>query len=223
MEFLSKEQNSSSSPVNLVIQSPESQAQGSNAAGTSGFSVFELSFQPDQGYHEYRYDWQPSRVDFFADGQLMQTFTSNVPDAPGKVSSISAHHIDLLTLNKVLLNHWSNGDPGWSGGPPTQDAVMTVSYVKAYFNSTNTTRVAQYNEVCSGAGASARTCVIPDQTIPPDPSNNSTGRTFFFTLESNMTSGNQTVYPAALPSSATKRSPILWLALVAYAVLFMCG
>lgn len=137
---------------------------------------------PSDGYHEYRFDWLPTRVSFYADGKYLQSFTDNVPTSPGH----------------LVLSHWSNGNSGWSAGPPEVDALMTVSYVKAYFNSTNTTRIAQWHEACSN-GTQGRTCQIPDQLTsidPTGPQGHFNGHTFFFSEQEDQ-SVNQTLYPAA--------------------------
>ena len=119
----------------------------------------------------------------------------------------------------------SNGNPYWTGGPPTQDAVLTVSYVKAYFNSTNTTGDAEYSHVCPSSSPQIlqQTCEIPDQQTAPSPfgpHGNETGRTFFFTQHSNMTE-NQTVYnnpfSADAPGSGDMRSTAKLVAVLALA------
>jgi hypothetical protein len=76
---------------------------------------------------------------------------------------------------RLFLNHWSNGSPAWSGGPPQQDATMSVLYVKAYFNSTDPERVRIADERCR-AGARSKSCAIPDGIAnafvrlgPPEP------------------------------------------------------
>jgi beta-glucanase (GH16 family) len=70
--------------------------------------------------HEYRYDWVPGRVDFYTDGVLQDTFTTNVPTDPGA----------------ILWNTWTNGDPGFSVGPPVQDAVLRIREIVMYYNTT---------------------------------------------------------------------------------------
>ncbi|EME85748.1 glycoside hydrolase family 16 protein, partial [Pseudocercospora fijiensis CIRAD86] len=120
VEILSRE--NSNKTVNLVIQSPQSAAQG--YASGPDFINKSLEFEPASGYNEYRFDWLPERVDFYANGQLLTTVTRNVPRNAGKLH----------------ISHWSNGNPGWSAGPPEQDAVMVVSYVKAYFNTSSSVR-----------------------------------------------------------------------------------
>ncbi|KAK4630891.1 hypothetical protein CLAFUW4_03849 [Fulvia fulva] len=167
-EFLSRQQLERSAGgggvVNLVLQSPESAQQGYVDPGSADFSLQDLSFQPQEGYHEYRFDWLPDRVDFYADGVLLRTMRDNVPNKAGKTH----------------LSHWSNGNEGWSGGPPEQDAVMVVSYVKGYFNSSEGGEMG----VCEEGG---RVCEVPDQTVAPEVRGNEgnrTGRTMFFGNES---------------------------------------
>ncbi|KAK5735975.1 hypothetical protein LTR17_007810 [Elasticomyces elasticus] len=121
VEILSRQQTNDNNTVNLVLQSPASQTAGFNAAGTNGFVPYNLAFDPTTSFQEYRYDWLPGRVDMFADGVWLHSFYEGIPDSPGAIHLI----------------HWSNGDAGWSGGPPVEDAVLMVSYVKAYFNSSN--------------------------------------------------------------------------------------
>lgn len=120
MEFLSKQFNETDrSNINLVIQSPQSEANGYNAAFTPGFAPARLDFRPDNDFHDYRFDWTPNEVAFYADNKLLWVMTENIPDAPGH----------------MIFNHWSNGDPGWSAGPPTEDTYITISHAHFYFNS----------------------------------------------------------------------------------------
>lgn len=78
-----------------------------------------------------------------------------------------------------MLNHWSNGNEKWSGGPPAEDAVMTVAYVKAYFNSSDPARVARFEEACKGEGGEERVCRVPEQRGVPE---GGVG-TYFFTQD----------------------------------------
>lgn len=45
--------------------------------------------------------------------------TTNVPNSPGR----------------VILNHWTDGNPNFSGGPPGQNSVLLVSHLDLFFNS----------------------------------------------------------------------------------------
>ncbi|KAL5120038.1 hypothetical protein ACEQ8H_002136 [Pleosporales sp. CAS-2024a] len=182
MEFLSRQFNESQGAVNLVLQSPQSLANGYDAANTAGFEAQHLPFRPDDLFHEYRFDWTKDRVSFYVDGQFLHDMTENVPTDGGG----------------IFFNHWSNGDATWSAGPPTQDTVMTISYMKSYFNSTNTERSQNaYKERCPTYDAK-KVCAIPAQVTPPDSSSGKDGaKTYFFSREKGMTPGQVTYMSAA--------------------------
>lgn len=154
--------------------------------------MINLPFDPTSGFHEYRFDWIPGRVTFLADGKELATLnTSAVPTEPGH----------------VVLSQWSNGNRFWSAGPPVEDALMTLSYVKAYFNSSLPERQKEYAKRCTNPAGAGAVCPIPDQNVAPDPGSpdgNTTASTWFFSQHANMSS-NQTVYRqglGALGSSA---------------------
>lgn len=174
MEFLSKQQNSSSHPVNLVLQSPQSDANGFNAANTGTFDVNNLQFDPTDSFHEYRFDWAPASVSFYADNVLLKTMTKDVPTSPGHIT----------------LSHWSNGDPNWSAGPPETDAILTVEYLKGYFNSSETARQNDWTKRCPNVAAPNATCEVPELVSAPN--GNGSAATYFFSHQKNMTV-NQTV------------------------------
>ncbi|KAL7808425.1 family 16 glycoside hydrolase [Trichoderma gracile] len=178
MEFLSREFDASKKlyPVNLVIQSEASRQAGYDASKTGTFKVVNLTFDPTEGFHEYRFDYLHNRVLFYADSKLLAEMNgTSVPSGPGH----------------IILQHWSNGNSKWSGGPPTQDAIMTVSYVKAYFNSSDAQVQSTFADNCQKAreddaasGGNGRVCSIPGVTA----SNASTGGTFFNTSDPNQPS-----------------------------------
>ncbi|KAA6408617.1 MAG: glycoside hydrolase family 16 [Lasallia pustulata] len=176
LEFLSRQfpppSNASTTyPLNLVLQSPLS-ALANSAAHTPTFTTYPLPFCPTAAYHEYRFDWSPRAVTFYADSVPLASMNLSVPSAPGSVH----------------LSHWSNGDAGWSAGPPAADAVLAVGYVKAYFNSSAERRQADWRARCKDLSAKGATCVVPDQEGPPGEA-----ETWFFSQQANMT-GNQTVF-----------------------------
>lgn len=185
MEFLSSQfiPENNTYPVNLVLQSVESVRAGYNAANTGNYIVANLPFDPTNGFHEYRIDFVPGNVLYYADGYLLAKMnTSAVPTSPGH----------------MILTQWSNGNPLWSFGPPPSEATITVSYIKAYFNSSDPTRQKEWALRCPDPSAPGAICVIPDQFGAPDPSSNtssgnSSAATYFFSNEKNMTV-NQTVY-----------------------------
>lgn len=175
MEFLSRQFSTAneSYPVNLVLQSQASEAAGSDASHTSTFQVVNLPFDPRTDFHEYRIDFVPGRVVFLADGAILAEMdqTAGIP----------------MHAGHLALNHWSNGNADWSGGPPASDAVMEVRYVKAYFNSSDAARQSAFERRCRDAAAEGAVCDIPDVTA-----GNSTAAGWFFTAQKNMTE-NQTV------------------------------
>jgi beta-glucanase (GH16 family) len=178
MEFLSHQFNGSQGAVNLVLQTPESVNHGYDASGTAGFEVQHLDFRPDGMFHEYRFDWTKDRVTFYVDGKFLHEMTENIPTEGGS----------------IFFNHWSNGDDKWSAGPPKSDTVMTISYLKAYFNSTDTERSQNdYKKRCPTYDP-AKVCAIPAQDDAPDRSKGKeAAKTYFFSHQKDMTPG-QTTY-----------------------------
>ncbi|KAH0548009.1 hypothetical protein GP486_008249 [Trichoglossum hirsutum] len=170
-EFLSSQLNATSSPVNLVLHSTLSLQAGNDASHSPTFKVIQLPFKPDEGFHEYRFDWMPDKVSFYADGQWLVDMTQDVPVQPGHIA----------------VSHWSNGNDLWSGGPPKTDAVITVQYTKAYFNSSHSNRQADYARRCTNPNGPKAICVVPELD------GNSTADTYFFSEHFNQTV-NQTVY-----------------------------
>ncbi|KDQ16874.1 glycoside hydrolase family 16 protein [Botryobasidium botryosum FD-172 SS1] len=65
-------------------------------------------------FGEHRFDWTPGTTKFYYNNALQTTIAQNAPTQP----------------STLILNVWSSGDPGWTKGPPTADAVSTVQYIK---------------------------------------------------------------------------------------------
>jgi len=180
MEFLSRQlTRGTNSPVNLVMQSPKSEAQGWNAQGTAGFDLHPLQFQPEMDFHEYRFDWIPGKVSFYADNQLLKVMTEDIPTSPGH----------------VVLNHWSNGDSGWSGGPPREDAVVIVTHAHMYFNSTDANMRKLYQKNCPKPERSKICQINDDIRIPLIPIIKPSG--------SSASSSNQPHRPSSTPSTSS--------------------
>jgi hypothetical protein len=136
----------------MVIHSDASEANKYDASKTPTFFQQPLPFDPTAAFHEYRIDWAPDLVKFYVDSVLVHTMNQNIPTEPGS----------------LFLNHWSNGSPGWSGGPPTETASMTLLYVKAYFNSSDPSRISSAQQRCSSAAAGKPlTCAIPEELRTP--------------------------------------------------------
>lgn len=184
MEFLSEhfDYENRIFPVHLVLQSAESVRAGYDAAKSRNYLIANLTFDPSADFHEYRIDFVPSYVIFYADGKVIGTVsTSAIPTSGGH----------------MILTHWSNGNPLWSAGPPNSQSNLTVAYVKAYFNSSSPIRQDHWNFRCGNPYAPNATCQIPDLSTPMG---TTTGggevlnpRDFFFFRLPNATS-NQTVY-----------------------------
>ncbi|KAH0538410.1 hypothetical protein FGG08_005010 [Glutinoglossum americanum] len=199
-EFLSSQFNATSSPVNLVLHSSLSLQDGNDASHSPTFKVMQLPFRPDEGFHEYRFDWTPDKVSFYADGQWLVDMIQDVPTQSGHIA----------------VSQWSNGNELWSGGPPKSDAVMTIQYIKAYFNSSHSNRQADYARRCSNPSAAKAICVVPELSGSP------TFDTYFFSENFNQTV-NQTVYndtkknDAPHPGEGSNRS--FWATLVLMAAI----
>ncbi|KHO00860.1 Concanavalin A-like lectin/glucanase [Metarhizium album ARSEF 1941] len=149
MEFLSREFDEANGvfPVNLVIHSSLSAKAGYDASKTGTFKVMNLTFDPTKDFHEYRFDYLPGQVYFYADGQsLGEMKGDNVPTNGGH----------------VILQHWSNGNQLWSGGPPSSDAVILVKSVEAYFNSSDAKNREDWHNTCRAHGAKGTVCAVPE-------------------------------------------------------------
>ncbi|KAL2164094.1 hypothetical protein VTH06DRAFT_3308 [Thermothelomyces fergusii] len=199
MEFLSKDFNASngSYPVNLVLQSREAAAAGHDASATGAgrFVQAQLPFDPTAGFHEYRIDYLPGRVSFYADGAALAHME-------GAAVPSSAGHL--------ILQHWSNGNAYWSGGPPAEDAALLVRYVKAYFNSSTARRRRDWEARCADPAAPGAVCEIPAVT-PRDRS----AADWFFSDHANMTNnqtasgrGEDAPSPSPSPSSPSSSPPM---------------
>lgn len=55
MEFLSSQINKTMSPINLVLHTPLTEAQGGDAKGTPTYKIIPLPFDSAEGIHEYRF------------------------------------------------------------------------------------------------------------------------------------------------------------------------
>ncbi|KAI9012699.1 concanavalin A-like lectin/glucanase domain-containing protein [Phycomyces nitens] len=87
------------------------------------FGLKTLSFDPTKGFHEYRLDWLPGRIDYFTDGLQTHQLSKNIPREPGR----------------IVINHWTDGNPNFGGAPPVKPAVLYVSKFSMMFNKTGDT------------------------------------------------------------------------------------
>ncbi|KUJ09920.1 glycoside hydrolase family 16 protein [Mollisia scopiformis] len=171
--------------INLVDQSLASVQRGYAIPGTE-YMVADLPFDPADGYHEYRIDFIPGLIIYYADEQVIGTLNGSIPSMPGH----------------MILTHWSNGDPTWSGGPPATEAVLAIAGVRAYFNSSDPERQAQATKRCTDPTASDSICYVPDY-YP-----NNSLFTEYFSNEPNKTN-NQTIYGKKSAADHNDTPPIL--------------
>lgn len=87
-------------------------------------------------FHEHRLDWLRGSSQYYYDGALKSTVSKNSPTVP----------------SSILANVWSDGGPLWTKGPPTEDAIATIYYIKGYFNSTSLSE-SQFNSQCAAAAS----------------------------------------------------------------------
>ncbi|KAJ3878897.1 concanavalin A-like lectin/glucanase domain-containing protein [Lentinula edodes] len=127
----------------------QQQVQYTNQPGTVNGKVDEVSYRDVEvesanftTFGEHRFDWLKTATEYYYNSNLTATITKNVP----------------TSASEIVVNVWSNGDPEFSQGPPTSNAIASVEYVKLYFNSTSLSE-AKFIETCSGAGNIAR-CTI---------------------------------------------------------------
>lgn len=185
MEFLSKDFNSSNSswPVNLVLQSRESAKQGYDASKTRNFHRVYLPYNPSEDYHIYRIDYLENRVSFYMDDILLKHM-----DGPDAAIPTTAGHL--------ILQHWSNGDPKWSGGPPQREATTLVRWVKAYFNSSDPQRTLDWEDRCRVFHAE-KLCNIPSGNFSQS-AMSGRGPTWFYTENADFAK-NQTFFGNKAP------------------------
>jgi beta-glucanase (GH16 family) len=97
------------------------------AVVAGGKATYSTASPPDDVtmVHDYRIDWLPGRTLFYLDGTLLKTYTTNVPTAG----------------SSFILNNWSNGDQGWSVGPPKADNLFKIQMIELFYNTTSSSKV----------------------------------------------------------------------------------
>jgi endo-1,3-1,4-beta-glycanase ExoK len=78
-----------------------------------------VPFDASQAFHTYKFVWQPERIDYFIDGVLIATHTTNVSSTPAA----------------IMMNHWGIDNPTWGG-------TVTIG-VTRYFYVSNFTFIPQ--------------------------------------------------------------------------------
>jgi beta-glucanase (GH16 family) len=104
-----------------------------------------LAFDPSSDFHEYRFDWYPDRVDFYIDGSLAKSLSTNIPQKPGR----------------FMFSHWTDGNAKFSQGPPATDAFMEIKSIVAVFNTSIPTTNQSYFSTGGTCQKSQTSCTIP--------------------------------------------------------------
>ncbi|CAI6255393.1 unnamed protein product [Periconia digitata] len=66
-----------------------------------------------ESFHTYKLVRTESKAYFLMDGNVVNTFDKNIPTEPVQ----------------MMIAHWTDANPGWTGGPPAKDTIMTVKKV----------------------------------------------------------------------------------------------
>ncbi|KAL9932808.1 hypothetical protein V8E36_008507 [Tilletia maclaganii] len=88
-------------------------------------STYKKTYMPEgsdwaSDFHTWSFQWNPTYVSYGLDGVYDNVINVNVPQAPGVVS----------------FSHWSDGNPNYSGGPPTEATILTFRRTWAFWNDT---------------------------------------------------------------------------------------
>ncbi|KAF7559193.1 hypothetical protein G7046_g4958 [Stylonectria norvegica] len=92
--------------------------QDANLDGQKTYNAISPPSNPTSTEHEYRQDWTAGLVQWFVDGVKVWETTGDVPSTAGP----------------WVWNNWSNGDKGWSAGPPAKDAIFKIKKIDLYYN-----------------------------------------------------------------------------------------
>ncbi|KZP17208.1 glycoside hydrolase family 16 protein [Athelia psychrophila] len=91
--------------------------QAATVGGTETNSAVGYGFDPTAAFHDYTIVWTPGLTEYYVDGQIKASYTTNVPSV----------------ASSFILNNWSSGDPNWSAGPPTADNIVRIQSVTGYY------------------------------------------------------------------------------------------
>jgi len=141
--------NSSSEEVNFSVK-PQVFLSNGQASSTTLQQV-QPSFDLAAGFHNYSFVWNSSSIEFGIDNNWSSQIVTNVPQAPGALS----------------ISLWSDGNPNYSGGPPTSTATLTVSRLWVFYNATGASLPCkETNAPCSGSQVVASKSNAPHLYMP---------------------------------------------------------
>lgn len=97
--------------------------------------------------HTYRLDWNDGQTTFYVDDILSNNFTTDIPTLEGS----------------VYMNMWANGGPFAGATPPATDAVLNVSNIELYFNTSSTVTAASWKSTCASSKTAA--CQVDSEAV----------------------------------------------------------
>lgn len=95
------------------INSPDSGLHPSNEQ-----RIVDLDFNPTLGFHRYGFLWEPGKISYTIDGEIVAVNN----DPKSNIGTDTAY---------IMMNAWT-GNPSWGGGPPKQNATSYYDFVKFY-------------------------------------------------------------------------------------------
>ena len=84
--------------------------------------IVDLPFNPTDDFHRYGFLWEPGKISYTVDGEIVAVNEDPASD----IGNAKAY---------IMMNAWT-GNPGWGGGPPSQDATSHYDFVKFYDGAT---------------------------------------------------------------------------------------
>lgn len=99
------------------------QYDANNAPLNTTLQTYTPGFNTSADLHTYSFVWNSSSVLYAVDDVWSSPITTNVPSLPGVLS----------------MSHWSDGNPRYSGGPPSSDSIVTINRVWVFYNASGST------------------------------------------------------------------------------------
>jgi len=100
------------------------------------YEIDPFPSDPAAGFNDYTIAWLPSATTYYMNSYAF--------DSPTEYYSVNP--------SVIVMNHWTNGDPAFTQGPPTEDAVMQISSFQAYYSLSGATGLpngCSESEVCA--------------------------------------------------------------------------
>ena len=104
-------------------------------AGKSITYRHRVCFAPWKDFHTYSFEWRPGEIAWYIDGSRVDPDPQQIEvtldgwPVDGDSGFQGTANVPQFPAN-LFVNHWTNGDAHWSGGPPSIDASMEVREVR---------------------------------------------------------------------------------------------